>query len=89
MVNNITPGAGQVQGLSSTNRTQETQQLRSEDAPQQGEQRTVIQDEVEISAEALSRLQAEQTATQTGQLLAQQTDLTLGLDPSFGQEQEV
>lgn len=79
----ITSGVGQSQSVSSTNRAQEARERNQEAAQERQKAREVIQDEVQISDEAISRLEAEQAAEDVREQLAQQEDQSLGLDPNF------
>lgn len=72
-------GSGPIQGISPSNRAQSNlERQKSEQAS--GTSRA--QDEVDISEEALSQLQAEDVARRTALSLSG-SQYSLGLDPSF------
>lgn len=77
-----TSGIGQVPGITATNKTQNSQNKRSESA-QEASKSSAPQDEVQISEEALSLAQAEEAVSEIQRYLQENQDTSLGLDPSF------
>lgn len=76
-----TKGAGLIQNLATGNKPQAQPRAEVKDA---GTSSTAAQaDSVEISEQALSLRQAEQTVRELSQQLARNQDVTLGLDPLF------
>lgn len=71
-------GLGQVQGITSTNKNQNTQGKRSEET-----ERSQPRDEVSISEEALNLSQAKKTAADARAQIFRDDSVTLGLDPNF------
>lgn len=83
MVDSVSSLGGSVQALSSSNKTDKSED--SKNAKTQNEGR-VIEDSVEISQEALDAAQAEQAATDVRSALENDTNTTLGSDTSVLQD---
>lgn len=79
---------GSIQSIQSANKAQD---VRRETQSREGSRTEEPRDEVSISQEAqdvLSASQAEEKAGQTGKILAQNQQETLGLDPNFDQAED-
>lgn len=74
---NPTSGIGPVSGLNQQNRTEQTQTDRQESRSTETSQAAVPRDEVQLSQEALSLLEAEQTAQQIRDALSSDQSLSL------------